>query len=35
MPKGFKGILTAIIVTVVAMAIINRVPALRNIVNPA
>lgn len=34
MPKGFKGIITAIVVTLVSMAIINRVPALKNIVNP-
>lgn len=34
MPKGFRGILTAIITTVVAMAVINRVAFLKNIVNP-
>lgn len=35
MPKGFKGILTAIVVTIIAMAVINRVPQLKNFVNPA
>ncbi len=34
MPKGFKGIVMAIVVTLVSMAIINRVEALRKIVNP-